>query len=130
MTIAAAEQAKTFSRKGAEEFPLMLVLSIIYPCNFGCPNCPYTDGNSAIRSFYRARNGELFPQELWNKIAAEAGPYGSWLRCTGGGEPMLHPHMTDMVEFAKAHGARVWMNTNGSCFGPSERQRTKLERLI
>ena len=24
----------------------MIVLSIIYPCNFGCPNCPYTDGNS------------------------------------------------------------------------------------
>ncbi len=30
-------------RRGAEEFPLMVVLSIIYPCNFGCPNCPYTD---------------------------------------------------------------------------------------
>ena len=33
-------------RKGAEEFPLMVVLSIIYPCNFGCPNCPYTDAKS------------------------------------------------------------------------------------
>ena len=47
-----AEQAKgngpsrTGCGVGAEEFPLMIVLSIIYPCNFGCPNCPYTDGNS------------------------------------------------------------------------------------
>ena len=46
-------------RRGAEEFPLMVVLSIIYPCNYGCPNCPYTDGNSEIRQFYHQRNGEL-----------------------------------------------------------------------
>lgn len=130
MSIVEAPNPTGFSRRGAEEFPLMLVLSIIYPCNFGCPNCPYTDGNSEIRTFYRERNGELFPRELWNKIATEAGPYGSWLRCTGGGEPMLHPHMAEMVEFAKEQGARVWMNTNGSCFGPHERQRKKLERLM
>ena len=22
---------------------------IVYPCNFGCPNCPYTDENSDLR---------------------------------------------------------------------------------
>ena len=117
-------------RPGAEEFPLMIVISIIYPCNFGCPNCPYTDGNSEIRRFYRERDGDLFKVPLWEKIAREAGPYGAWLRCTGGGEPMLHPRMTDMVEFAKEQGCRVWMNTNGSCFGPAPQQRSKLERLI
>lgn len=123
-------ESVTDLRPGAEEFPLMLVLSIIYPCNYGCPNCPYTDGNSEIRRFYRERGGELFPVPLWNKIAAEAGPYGAWLRCTGGGEPMLHPHMVDMIEFAKERGARVWMNTNGSMFGPSDAMRNKLVRLI
>ena len=117
-------------RAGAEEFPLMIVLSMIYPCNYGCPMCPYTDKNSDIRRFYRDRDGELFPVELWNRIAAEAGEYGSWLRCTGGGEPMLHSKMVEMVEFAKRAGARVWMNTNGSMFGPTAAPRRKLERLI
>jgi MoaA/NifB/PqqE/SkfB family radical SAM enzyme len=117
-------------RPGADEFPLMIVLSIIYPCNFGCPNCPYTDGNSEIRQFYRERQGELFPVELWNKIAREAGPYGAWLRCTGGGEPMLHQNMVEMIEFAKEQGARVWLNTNGSMFGPRPSMRTKLERIV
>ncbi len=117
-------------RPGAEEFPLMVVISIIYPCNFGCPNCPYTDGNSEIRQFYHEHKGDLFPVELWNKMATEAGPYGAWMRCTGGGEPMLHPQMVDMIEFAKAKGARVWMNTNGSMFGPMPKFRQKLERLV
>ena len=113
-------------RRGAEEFPLMLVLSIIYPCNFGCPNCPYTDANSEIRQFYHQRNGDLFPEPLWNRLAAECGEYGAWMRCTGGGEPMLHPRMVDMIEVAKAKGARVWLNTNGSMFGPTQVLRTKL----
>jgi MoaA/NifB/PqqE/SkfB family radical SAM enzyme len=118
------------ARAGAEEFPLMIVLSIIYPCNFGCPNCPYTDANSEIRRFYREAKGDLFPVPLWEKIAREAGAYGAWLRCTGGGEPMLHPKMVEMIEFAKAQGARVWLNTNGSMFGPTETLRNKLRRVL
>jgi MoaA/NifB/PqqE/SkfB family radical SAM enzyme len=124
------EKSEYGLRKGAEEFPLMVVISTIYPCNFGCPMCPYTDGNSEIRQFYRERNGELFPVKLWNSIADEAGPYQSWMRCTGGGEPMLHPNMVEMVEYAKSRGARIWMNTNGSMFGPHPKFREKLVRII
>ena len=124
-------QEKSYGlRPGAEEFPLMVILSIIYPCNMGCPNCPYTDGNSEIRQFYRKKNADLMPVELWNKIADEAGPYEAWLRCTGGGEPLLHPHMIEMIEYAKLKGARVWLNTNGSMFGPTEKLRNKLERVV
>jgi hypothetical protein len=108
----------------------MVVLSIIYPCNFGCPNCPYTDANSEIRRFYHERKGDLFPVPLWESIARECGEYGAWMRCTGGGEPMLHPRMVDMIEYAKRHGARVWLNTNGSMFGPTRTLRDKLARLL
>ena len=117
-------------RPGAEEFPLMVVISIIYPCNFGCPMCPYTDGNSELRKFYHAHDGDLMPVKLWEKMADECGPYGAWMRCTGGGEPMLHKHMVEMVEYAKAKGARIWMNTNGSMFGPLPAFRHKLERSL
>jgi MoaA/NifB/PqqE/SkfB family radical SAM enzyme len=124
------EQKKYGLRAGAEEFPLMIVMSIIYPCNFGCPMCPYTDGNSEIRKFYRERDGDLFPVDLWKSIADEAGEYGAWMRCTGGGEPMLHPNLVEMIEYAKERGARIWLNTNGSMFGPSPKHREKLERVI
>ncbi len=117
-------------RTGAEEFPLMVVIAVIHPCNFGCPMCPYTDGNSEIRQFYHEREGDLIPVKLWEKMADECGPYGAWMRVTGGGEPLLHPQMVDMIEYAKARGARVWVNTNGSMLGPSPKHRRKLERLI
>ena len=117
-------------RQSAIEFPLMIVFSIIYPCNYGCPECPYHDENSDLRKFYKKNKAELFPQELWNKIADEAGPYNSFLRCTGGGEPFIHPTMVDMVEYAKQKGARIWINTNGSKFGPDDKGRERLRRVI
>ncbi len=119
-----------FNRQGAELFPLMVVLSITYPCNFGCPNCPYSDGNSELRQFYHKKKADFLPEELWSKIAAECGEYGAWMRCTGGGEPMLHPQMVEMIELAKSKGAKIWLNTNGSKFGPSAKLREKLERII
>lgn len=124
------EYSKEDFRKEAIEFPMMIIISIVYPCNFGCPNCPYTDGNSELRKFYSERGGDEFPFELWKKIAIEAGPYGSFLRLTGGGEPMLHTRAVEMIEFAKEQGARIWQNTNGSLFGPGEKQRKDLERII
>lgn len=117
-------------RENAREFPLMIVISITYPCNFGCPECPYSDGNSEIRQFYSKNKADMFPMELWEKIAEEAGPYGSFLRCTGGGEPYLHPKMVQMIEFAKQQGARIWINTNGSRLGPDKRGRERLERTV
>lgn len=118
-------------RPGAEEFPLQVVLGITYPCNLGCPFCPYTDGNSDLRKYYRDRKGDLLPFSLFKKIADEAAPYRAFIRCTGGGEPTLHPQLFDMIEYAKKVGARVWLTTNGTLLGPHEPKTKKnLDRLI
>ena len=55
-------------QRNASKFPLMVVTSIVYPCNFGCPNCPYTDENSDLRQFYREKNkAERLPRVLWEQ---------------------------------------------------------------
>ena len=60
-------------RPAAIEFPMQIVLSVIYPCNLGCPFCPYTDGNSEIRKFYHDQGGDLVPVWIFKKLADEAG---------------------------------------------------------
>jgi hypothetical protein len=109
---------------------MMVVISIIFPCNFGCPNCPYTDGNSDLRKFYHAEGGDPLPQALWNKMADECGPYQSWMRCTGGGEPMLHPRMVEMIEYAKEKGARIWLTRAGSLDPQRGRSCALWQRLL
>lgn len=99
-------------RPEAEVFPMMCVLSFVYICNAKCPNCPYT--NSTIRDDYKDRL--LMSEETFKKIADECGPHNAWIRISGGGEPMLHPQVVELMEYAKKKGAKIGLITNGSKF--------------
>lgn len=107
-------------RPEAKEFPMMLVLSFVYVCNAGCPNCPYN--NSEIRDTYK--DAMIMGDEVFRRLADEAGPYGSLLRLSGGGEPMLHPKAVEHILYAKEKGCRIGLITNGSRF--NEENLTKL----
>lgn len=97
-------------KQGAEDFPLMVVMSFIYVCNAKCPNCPYN--NSSIRGTYG--DALYISDELFKKVADECGQYGAYIRISGGGEPMLHPHALDLLAYAKNVGAKIGLITNGS----------------
>ena len=108
-------------RDNAKEYPMMLVLSFAYPCNALCPHCPYT--NSSIRKEYR--DMPYMPEKIFKKIADESGPYGAYLRISGGGEPMLHPQAVELLVYAKSKGCKIGLITNGSKF-----EGDSLEKLI
>jgi radical SAM protein with 4Fe4S-binding SPASM domain len=106
-------------KEGAEEFPLMVVLSVIYICNSKCPGCPYT--NSDIRKTYK--DAPFISPEIFKKVADECGKYDAYIRLSGGGEPLLHPQMVELIEYAKAKGAKVGLITNGSVMTPDKADR-------
>ena len=108
-------------RPEAKEFPMMAVLSYVYVCNAGCPNCPYN--NSEIRDTYK--DALLMGDDVFRRLADECGPHGSLLRLSGGGEPMLHPKAVEHILYAKDKGCRIGLITNGSRFDED-----KLTRLI
>lgn len=112
-------------RPEAKDFPMMCVLSFTYVCNARCPNCPYTI--SEIRSNYK---DQAFMSELTFKIIADqCGEYESYIRISGGGEPMLHPKAVELLLYAKKVGAKVGLITNGSRF-TEENTKTLLEANI
>lgn len=105
-------QKKYGLREDAKEFPMMLVLSFVYVCNSKCPNCPYN--NSNIRDTYK--DALFMSERIFKKIADECGEYRSYLRISGGGEPMLHPQAVDLMVYAKKREAKIGLITNGSVF--------------
>ncbi len=109
-------------RPGAERFPLMVVIVLLYRCNAECNHCPYT--HTDIRDKYA--DSVFMAPEVFRKIATEVGAHGAVLRVSGGGEPMLHPEAVELLEFAKRAGCRVGLITNGSAF-TEESSRTILE---
>ncbi|WP_198947916.1 radical SAM/SPASM domain-containing protein [Magnetofaba australis] len=97
-------------RAQAVDYPMMLVLALVYPCNAKCPHCPYTQSN--IRQSYR--DAPYMPASLFQAIADESGPHAAYLRISGGGEPLLHPQAIELLTYAKQVGCRVGLITNGS----------------
>lgn len=106
-------------RPEAVAYPMMLVLSFVYPCNAQCPHCPYT--NSNIRADYK--DAPFMSERIFKLIADESGPHGAYLRISGGGEPMLHPQAVELLEHAKAVGCKIGLITNGSKFTPESTRR-------
>jgi len=105
-------QGRYAVRDAAKEFPMMVVLSFVYVCNAQCPNCPYN--NSDIRS--QCRDAPVMPEHMFKRIADECGPFGAYIRLSGGGEPMLHPKAVELMVYAKTKGAKIGLITNGSRF--------------
>lgn len=99
-------------RPQAEEFPMMCVLSFVYVCNARCPNCPYTI--SDIRTTYKDQL--LMGEKTFKMIADQCGEYNAYIRISGGGEPMLHPQVVPLMQYAKSKGAKIGLITNGSRF--------------
>lgn len=112
-------------RPDAAEYPMMLVLSFVYPCNAQCPHCPYT--NSNIRKEYQ--DAPYMSEKTFKRLADESGHYGAYLRISGGGEPMLHPQGTELLVYAKQVGCKIGLITNGSKF-TEENSRALLEAEI
>ena len=108
-------------KKGAEEFPFMVVVSVTYVCNARCPNCPYTQ--SSIRQSYK--DTPFVAPETFKKIANDCGQYNAYVRISGGGEPLLHPQMIELIEYAKKVGTRIGLITNGSLLTPD-----RVDRLL
>lgn len=98
-------------KKGAEKFPSMVVLSMTYVCNSKCPNCPYRTNPKIRKSYAGAMH---IPDRLFRQIANEVGKHKAILRITGGGEPMLHPHSRELIEYACKRKCKVSLITNGS----------------
>lgn len=106
-------------KPGAEEFPLMCVIALVYICNAKCPSCVYT--NSEIRGDYKS--DLIMSEEVFKTIADQVGQRGAWLRVSGGGEPMLHPKAVELMEYAKGKGARIGLISNGSRFDDERARR-------
>lgn len=99
-----------FWTKQEEEFPQMLHAVITNVCNLECIHCAY--GTVKRRPDFKP---SFLDWDIFTRVADEVASHkGAILRFTCDGEPLLHPRILDMVEYAKNHNLRpVTINTNG-----------------
>lgn len=109
-----------------EKVPLQIDLFAVDICNLKCPMCP--------RQEFIPGKGYMDVNQV-KKIIDQGAEYGlSAFNFAGLGEPTLHPHLIEIIEYAKQKGIiDVNMHTNGTRLYPEFNHRlldSGLDRLI
>ena len=100
--------------------PLVVQMFPIYACNFTCRYCVFSV-DKAKRGFISDKI--VMEMDLYKKCVDEMSLFQDRikvLRFVGMGEPLLHKHIVDMVEYGVAKGVagRVEILTNASLLTP------------
>lgn len=101
-------------------FPFVMYIEPTNLCNFRCIFCP-TGDKDLLKKVKRPAGVMNF--ELYKKIIDDIKNSGHQLRLLSlykDGEPLLNPHFTEMVSYARdSHVCdRIWTKTNGALLNP------------
>lgn len=96
------------------DFPSQIIVDATEVCNLACIHCPHPEFKKS--SHYAAR---YLAPDLHHKMVDEVREFGrgrtQYIRYTSNGEPMVHPHIYDMLDYAVTHsGVFVTLTTNGT----------------
>ena len=100
-------QWKYFPKIIVPKFPLNIDIEVSSKCQIKCDHC--------FRQYMDIKEDDFMPLDMYKKIVGESGKNGLFtLKFSMRGEPLLHPDIVEMVQYAKEHGVKeVWINTNG-----------------
>src|SRR3990167_5079045 len=76
-------------------------------CNFRCTMCP--TGLQAL-----GRPVGMMSLDTFKAVLVRTEPFSSAIRFIGWGEPLMNPHIIEMIEAAARRGRLTHLNTNGS----------------
>jgi MoaA/NifB/PqqE/SkfB family radical SAM enzyme len=99
--------------------PYVLVIDPTNVCNLRCPLCP-------TGLLQQGRRGEMIPWETFTRIVDLAAPWSYKVNLFNWGEPLLHPHVFDMIRYVRGKNLGTTMSTNFSI----ELDDTRIDALI
>jgi MoaA/NifB/PqqE/SkfB family radical SAM enzyme len=108
------EQSYGFQGRLKAEFPSQVVVDAAEVCNLACIHCPHPEFKKS--SHY---SGAFLEPALNAKMVDEVAEHGCghtlYIRYTSNGEPLVHPGIYDMLDYAvRRSGAFVTLTTNGT----------------
>lgn len=96
------------------DFPSQVIVDATEICNLACVHCPHPDFKKSDQ--YEGRHLDL---GLHHKMVDEVRDVGrsatQYIRYTSNGEPLVHPRIYDMLDYAvRESGVFVTLTTNGT----------------
>lgn len=112
-----------FQHHLSPRFPSQLVVDVTERCNLACHHCPHEEltDQGALGEVYL--DPDLHRKAI-DEVATDGRGICRYLRYTAQGEPLLHPRIFEMLEYAAGHsGTAVNLTTNGTVLGATRARR-------
>ena len=93
------------AKQSLDYLPVKLWIETTSRCNLSCTLCPNKDLDGE-------QKGDM-DLDLYKKIIDEAKDFVYEVNLFHRGEPLLHPDIIDMIEYAKKSGLKTRIHTNG-----------------
>jgi radical SAM protein with 4Fe4S-binding SPASM domain len=104
------------TREFAKTGPFYVDVDLTRRCNLKCLGCPYQSKELTL-SHPRDHSVMDLPVDVFSHMCTELRRMGTQcLILQGGGEPLLHPFIFDIISEAKSHGFTVNLLSNGTLF--------------
>ena len=107
-----------YYRKGNVELPYLPLALWIEPtnvCNLRCIMCP--------NSLEKQKNFGYMDMDIYKRIIDDAKGFISYIVLCISGEPLLHPNLPQMIEYAKNANIKTTLSTNASLLTPDLSQK-------
>jgi MoaA/NifB/PqqE/SkfB family radical SAM enzyme len=97
-----------------EEFPSQIIADITEVCNLACIHCAHADFEKS--SLFQGRHLEVeLNQKMVDEVSTSGKGITQYIRYSSSGEPLLHPRVFDLLEYATQHSQTlVSLTTNGT----------------
>lgn len=110
----------------SEKFPSQINVDVTMFCNLACIHCPY-ETITKLKGKGRSNLSLELHTKLIDEVATVGKGHCQFLRYTGDGEPLLHPHLPEMIDYAyRRTGLPINVTTNGMLL-TEERARALIE---
>jgi radical SAM protein with 4Fe4S-binding SPASM domain len=95
-----------YRRSHPWSWPIHMCVELTNYCNLKCKVCPIGNGNLD-------RKPVALDPSLFERLLNEVGPYLLTMSLWGWGEPLLHPHLADILRLTQNRGITTLISTNG-----------------
>ncbi len=114
-----------FESAACAEFPTYVMFDVTNVCNARCVHCPQSLTTAeGKRPEFLADTDHLTLQAFQRVVDECQGRELQFVRITADGEPLVHPHLFSMLEYAKEKGVGpAGLTTNGSLLNEQRAER-------
>lgn len=115
------EELNQLKKEGYTKTPINVEIDLTNRCNLGCDWChfAYTHSKGPLANSTKPDGfidvGDVFDKALLFNILQQLKNQGvKSITYTGGGEPTLHPHIAEIIDYTALIGLEVGIYTNGT----------------